>query len=135
MKFNSVKVFSATMWQDRDRLGDKVTDWIAANPGIHVVDMVVTQSSDQAFHCIAITVFYNAIATGKAKLIPGTNITVTRSGYDPALGRSVQDPTLPPRRLKFRNEPYLPSVFDSPTKPRAAVVQVSYELVPRTVNK
>ena len=57
-RFNGVKVFSATMVNDRERLGEKVTDWMEANPGVDVRDMVVTQSSDEAFHCLAITVFY-----------------------------------------------------------------------------
>lgn len=56
--FNGVKVFSATMAQERDHLGEKVTDWLRANPGCQVVDTLVTQSSDEAFHCLAITVFY-----------------------------------------------------------------------------
>lgn len=56
--FNGVKVFSATMFADRDRLGDRVTDWIAANGHLKVVEMIVTQSSDAEFHCVAITVFY-----------------------------------------------------------------------------
>lgn len=56
--FNGVKVFSATMFADRDRLGDRVTDWIAANSHLRVTEMIVTQSSDAAFHCVAITVFY-----------------------------------------------------------------------------
>lgn len=59
VKFNSVKVFSATMFADRDRLGDKVTDWITQHPRYDVEDIIVTQSSDASFHCIAITVFYN----------------------------------------------------------------------------
>lgn len=58
LKFNGVKVFSATMVADREQLGEKVTDWIARNPAKKVTDMVITQSSDEAFHCIAITVFY-----------------------------------------------------------------------------
>jgi hypothetical protein len=58
IKFNGVKVFSATMVADREQLGEKVTAWIAANPGKKVTDMVITQSSDEAFHCIAITVFF-----------------------------------------------------------------------------
>lgn len=58
VKFNGVKVFSATMVADREQLGEKVTDWIAKNPAKKVTDMVITQSSDEAFHCIAITVFY-----------------------------------------------------------------------------
>ena len=58
VKFNGVKVFSATMVADRDQLGEKVTAWIANNPERKVTDIVITQSSDEAFHCIAITVFY-----------------------------------------------------------------------------
>ncbi len=56
---NGVKIFSATMFADRDRLGDKVTGWLEANPKCSVTEFVVTQSSDSAFHCIAITVFYH----------------------------------------------------------------------------
>ena len=58
VKFNGVKVFSATMVTDRDQLGEKVTNWINSNTEKKVTDLVVTQSSDEAFHCIAITVFY-----------------------------------------------------------------------------
>jgi hypothetical protein len=58
VKFNGVKVFSATMVADRDQLGEKVTAWMANNPLLKVTDIVITQSSDEAFHCIAITVFY-----------------------------------------------------------------------------
>jgi hypothetical protein len=58
VKFNGVKVFSATMVADRDQLGEKVTAWIQANKEKKVTDIVITQSSDEAFHCIAITVFY-----------------------------------------------------------------------------
>jgi hypothetical protein len=56
--FNGVKVFSATMFADRDQLGDKVTRWMAEHSELKVTEMVVTQSSDSSFHCIAITVFY-----------------------------------------------------------------------------
>jgi hypothetical protein len=60
VKFNGVKVFSATMVADRDQLGEKVTAWINLHSGTKkVTDLVVTQSSDEAFHCIAITVFYH----------------------------------------------------------------------------
>ena len=58
VKFNGVKVFSATMVADRDQLGEKVTAWMASHPALKVTDIVITQSSDEAFHCIAITVFY-----------------------------------------------------------------------------
>jgi hypothetical protein len=56
--FNGLKVFSATMMADRDQLGEKITQWIKENPGLKITDITVTQSSDEAFHCIAITVFF-----------------------------------------------------------------------------
>ena len=58
VKFNGVKVFSATMVADRDQLGEKVTAWMQSHQDLKVTDIVITQSSDEAFHCIAITVFY-----------------------------------------------------------------------------
>jgi hypothetical protein len=56
--FNGVKIFSATMFQQRNQLGETITDWIAANPRKKVTEFVVTQSSDHEFHMIAISVFY-----------------------------------------------------------------------------
>ena len=57
--FTAVKVFSATMAQERDQLGEKITQWLSAHPSVQIVDKIVTQSSDEAFHCLAITLFYN----------------------------------------------------------------------------
>lgn len=59
-KFDGAKVFSATMIADRLVLGEKVTSWLAANESLEIADVVVTQSSDSRFHCIAITVFYRS---------------------------------------------------------------------------
>jgi hypothetical protein len=56
--FDSVKVFAATMMADRARLGERVTEWIQANPLCELTEIVVTQSSDAAFHLIAISVFF-----------------------------------------------------------------------------
>ena len=56
-KFNTVKVFSATKAKDREVLGARVSAWIEANPDLEITNTVVTQSSDKAFHCLAITVF------------------------------------------------------------------------------
>lgn len=62
MSFNGVKVFSATMIADRNTIGDKITSWIAEkqrrNPSFQLVDVVVRQSSDQAFHCLSYSIFY-----------------------------------------------------------------------------
>lgn len=58
-KFDGLKVFSATMHQDRALLGDRVTEWIAANkPSVDIVDVEVRQSSDRSFHCVTIIVYY-----------------------------------------------------------------------------
>jgi hypothetical protein len=57
-RFNGVKVFSATMMADRDQLGEKITSWLEANPQVKISEAIVTQSSDEAFHCLAITLFY-----------------------------------------------------------------------------
>jgi len=59
LQFTGVKVFSATMAQERDQLGEKITQWLSSHPGVQIVDKIVTQSSDEAFHCLAITLFYN----------------------------------------------------------------------------
>ncbi len=53
-----VKVFSATKAREREELGENITRWLRANPGVRVIDKVVTQSSDREFHCLTITLFY-----------------------------------------------------------------------------
>jgi hypothetical protein len=60
--FNGVKVFTATMFAERSVLGEKVTSWIAANPENTLTEIVVTQSSDASYHCVAISVFYRQTA-------------------------------------------------------------------------
>jgi hypothetical protein len=65
--FNGVKVFSATLYADRQVLGERVTEWIRSTPNLEIVDMLVTQSSDSAYHMIAITIFFNTpLTTRKA---------------------------------------------------------------------
>jgi len=56
--FDGVKIFSATMARDREQLGETITRWLDANRNVEIVDKIVTQSSDEQFHCIAITLFY-----------------------------------------------------------------------------
>lgn len=59
VKFDGLKVFSATMAHQREHLGETVTAWMADHPAYKVTEVIVTQSSDSAFHCITITVFYS----------------------------------------------------------------------------
>ena len=56
--FNGIKTFSVTMVADRKVLGEMITEWMMYNPQCEVRQAVVTQSSDSAFHCIVITLFY-----------------------------------------------------------------------------
>jgi hypothetical protein len=58
MQFTGVKVFSATKAKERDELGETVTRWLRSNADVEVVDRVVTQSSDDEFHCLTIVLFY-----------------------------------------------------------------------------
>ena len=60
--FDGIRVFSATMFAQRQTLGETVTRWLEEareRPGFEVVDIVVRQSSDNAFHCISIIIFFN----------------------------------------------------------------------------
>ncbi len=70
--FNGVKVFAATMYQQRQELGEQVTSWLEnarrERPGFEVIDIKITQSSDEAFHCVSISIFYKEdLAKGKRR--------------------------------------------------------------------
>lgn len=56
--FNGVKIFSATLARDRAVLGERVTAWIDALAIGRVVEVVVRQSSDSAFHCLTVAIFW-----------------------------------------------------------------------------
>ena len=58
MHFTGVKVFSATKAKEREELGENVTRWLRSNGSLEIVDRVVTQSSDDEFHCLTIVIFY-----------------------------------------------------------------------------
>ena len=69
--FNGVKVFAATMIAQRQTLGETVTAWLedarTNRPGFQLVDVVIRQSSDDAFHCVTICLFYNEGLASKDK--------------------------------------------------------------------
>ena len=57
--FDGIQVFSATKQRDRDDLGNAATRWITENrERIEIVDKTITQSSDNEYHCLTITLFY-----------------------------------------------------------------------------
>lgn len=58
--FTGVKVFSATKAREREEMGEVITRWLKENPAIQIVDKQVSQSSDNEFHCLTITIFYRA---------------------------------------------------------------------------
>jgi len=52
-RINLVKVFSVTKARERQDLGERVTAWIQDNPQVKIVNTVVSQSSDQSYHCLS----------------------------------------------------------------------------------
>jgi hypothetical protein len=70
--FDGVQVFCATMREQREVLGEKVTEWIQymrrQHLGFEVVDIIVRQSSDDAFHCVSQVVTYRLGSVPKTKL-------------------------------------------------------------------
>jgi hypothetical protein len=66
MHFTGVKVFSATKAKEREELGENVTRWLRSNADLEVVDRIVTQSSDDEFHCLTIVLFYRHRADAPA---------------------------------------------------------------------
>jgi hypothetical protein len=66
MSFTGVKVFSATKAREREELGETITRWIQANADLEIVDRVVTQSSDDEFHCLTIILFFKRRAAPPA---------------------------------------------------------------------
>jgi hypothetical protein len=63
-QFSEVKVFSATLPGQRAMLGEEVTMWLGRNPQVDVVDVMVSQSSDNRQHCLVITCFFRARRAG-----------------------------------------------------------------------
>ncbi len=55
-----MKVFSCTLARDREQLGERITKWLRQHPELTVVDTVVSQSSDQEFHCLTVTLVLSA---------------------------------------------------------------------------
>ena len=58
LQFNGVKVFTASKAEEREYLGDRATAWMELHPDLDIRKIQTLQSSDRAFHCISIVVFY-----------------------------------------------------------------------------
>jgi hypothetical protein len=53
--FNAVKVFSGS---DRAHVDRVVEMWLQANPSIHLIEAVVTESKTAASSCVCMTLFF-----------------------------------------------------------------------------
>ena len=51
---NRLKVFSVTRREGRDDVGERIGEWIAANPRTEVLWARILQTSDRKFHCLTI---------------------------------------------------------------------------------
>ncbi len=51
------KVFSGTRSREREFLGERVTEWLKQN-NVEVTNTFFVQSSDAAFHCLSMVLFY-----------------------------------------------------------------------------
>ena len=58
IRFDGVRVFSATRAPEREVIGDVIANWIAAHPSYEVVDKNVLLSSDASFHCLTIILYF-----------------------------------------------------------------------------
>lgn len=66
--FTGVRVFSATMFAQRQVLGETVTQWLEEarkRPGFEVVDILIRQSSDREFHCVTFVIFFKELLSKK----------------------------------------------------------------------
>ena len=59
--YSGVKVFTATKAKEREELGSVITYWLEEHPNYEVVDKKVTQSSDDEYHCLTISIFYKEV--------------------------------------------------------------------------
>lgn len=56
--YDGVEVFTATMRERRERLGEDITSWLRGHPDRVPVRTEVRLSSDAKFHCLSIVIFW-----------------------------------------------------------------------------
>ena len=65
MRYDAVKVFTATKAKERESLGEEMTAWLRRQSGlIELVNTEVRQSSDHSYHCLTIVVFFASTMSG-----------------------------------------------------------------------
>ena len=57
-----VRIWRRLGAHDREELGELITRWLESQSGkIKLVDKVVTQSSDNEYHCVTVVLFYDKL--------------------------------------------------------------------------
>lgn len=80
--FSAAKVFSTTMYREREVLGERVTEWLRSHRELRPVQAVVTQSSDREYHCLTITLF---LAGSSDAFLPQTTLPQKPAGTQQGL--------------------------------------------------
>lgn len=57
-----LKVFAVTMVAEREKLGETINRWVQENK-VSVDEIALRQSSDNAFHCLSVTLKYRTAAS------------------------------------------------------------------------
>jgi hypothetical protein len=57
-EMEGIQVFTATKAKEREGLGERVTEWLREEPPKEILDMQITQSSDDEFHCLTFSIWY-----------------------------------------------------------------------------
>jgi len=60
--FDGVEIWSMTKPTERQQLGRHITSWLCANKHCSVVDVQISQSSDNAYHCVTVFLFWVKIS-------------------------------------------------------------------------
>lgn len=68
--FTQVEVFSATKAEERSVMGEVITRWLSEHPDLEIVDREVRQSSDRAFHCLTIALFFRRRRSPEEDSVP-----------------------------------------------------------------
>lgn len=58
MDFDGMVIFSETKHTDRHNMSEEVTAWRQRNASATITDIRTMQSSDNAFHCVTVIIFY-----------------------------------------------------------------------------
>ena len=55
---DGIRVFTATRPTEIERVGERATGWLAAQPDLELTELWIAQSSCRAFHCYSLCLWY-----------------------------------------------------------------------------